>query len=106
MEAEPDAKHPRYIFKNLQYDSMHRLDLFTLPCKEGKLLAFTNPWTVQTFIVGRALQAQPRLLLRGLRRHLPQEGRLLRPARPAAIARAALRPPAHAARAQHLQGQQ
>ena len=61
-EAEPDAKHPRYIFKNLQYDSMHRLDLFTLPCAPAKLEAYladptitldaANPWTVQTFIVG------------------------------------------------------
>merc|ERR1740115_336658 len=60
--AEPDAKHPRYIFKNLQYDSMHRLDLFTLPCAPAKLEAYLadptitlnadNQWTVQTFIVG------------------------------------------------------
>jgi hypothetical protein len=57
---EPDAKHPRYILKNLQYDSMHRLDLFTLPCPVEKLEAYLsditidreNPWTVQTFIVG------------------------------------------------------
>jgi len=61
VAAEPDAKHPRYIFKNLQYDSMHRLDLFTLPCAADKLTAYlavippidaANPWTVQTFIVG------------------------------------------------------
>jgi hypothetical protein len=59
-EREPGAKHPRYIFKNLQYDSMHRLDLFTLPCAAEKLDAYidgitldqANPWTVQTFIVG------------------------------------------------------
>ena len=62
VEAEPDAKHPRYILKNLQYDAMHRIDLFTLPCAAAKLEAYlsdptitidaVNPWTVQTFIVG------------------------------------------------------
>merc|ERR1712228_401656 len=57
---EPNVKQPRYILKNLQYDSMHRLDLFTLPCAAAKLDAYLsditidehNPWTVQTFIVG------------------------------------------------------
>ncbi|EOD40874.1 hypothetical protein EMIHUDRAFT_52960, partial [Emiliania huxleyi CCMP1516] len=36
----------RYILKSLAYDSMHRLDLFTLPC------APDNPWIIQTFVVG------------------------------------------------------
>jgi len=57
---EPTTKHAKYIFKNLQYDSMHRLDLFTLPCAPAELAAYldtieideANPWTAQTFIVG------------------------------------------------------
>lgn len=49
-----------------QYDSMHRLDLFTLPCEPAKLDAYldklvsdgvtideANPWAVQTFLVGQ-----------------------------------------------------
>lgn len=65
LQAQLDAapagtKQPRFILKNLQYDSMHRLDLFTLPCAPAKLDAYladitideANPWTVQTFIVG------------------------------------------------------
>ena len=58
--AHPQGKHEKFIFKNLQYDSMHRLDLFTLPCAPAKLDAYladifideANPWTVQTFITG------------------------------------------------------
>ena len=55
-----DAK--RYILKNLQYDSMHRLDLFTVPCAPEKLAAYLAdptitmtaeaPWACQQFIVG------------------------------------------------------
>ena len=67
---EPDVKHPRFIFKNLQYDSMHRLDLFTLPCAPAKLDAYlaklkadgvaiddANPWTAQRFVVGDVLNS-------------------------------------------------
>ena len=40
-EAAPgENSKRRYIFKNLQYDSMHRLDLFTLPCAPAKLDAY------------------------------------------------------------------
>jgi len=57
---ECKGSRPRYIFKSLQYDSMHRLDLFTLPCTSAKLddylssipMSEANPWTVQTFIIG------------------------------------------------------
>ena len=65
-EAAPgENSKRRYIFKNLQYDSMHRLDLFTLPCAPAKLDAYlaklkadgvtiddANPWTAQRFVVG------------------------------------------------------
>lgn len=59
-QANPTAKFPRYILKNLQYDSMHRLDLFTLPCTPDALEEYisdilideSNPWVVQTFVVG------------------------------------------------------
>lgn len=58
--ADPQGKHQKFIFKNLQYDSMHRLDLFTLPCAPETLDAYisditideANAWTVQTFITG------------------------------------------------------
>ena len=61
VEREPTAKAPRFILKNLQYDSMHRLDLFTVPCAPATLDAYladitideANPWTLQTFIVGQ-----------------------------------------------------
>jgi len=49
-----------YILKNLSYDSMRRLDLFTLPCEPTKLAAYMAdltitadlPWGVQEFITG------------------------------------------------------
>jgi len=52
----------QYIFKNLQYDSMRRLDLFTLPCEPAKLEAYmadideisTNaPWAAQAYVRGQ-----------------------------------------------------
>jgi len=50
----------RYILKNLSYDSMHRLDLFTLPCEPSKLsdyladihISSEAPWGVQQFVTG------------------------------------------------------
>ena len=59
--ASPQAKHEKFIFKSLLYDSMHRLDLFTLPCSPEKLNAYLaeltideeHPWVVQTFITGK-----------------------------------------------------
>merc|ERR1712087_710845 len=44
---EPNVKQPRYILKNLQYDSMHRLDLFTLPCAAAKLDASSRSLTTR-----------------------------------------------------------
>ena len=52
----------RKIFKNLQYDSMRRLDLFSLPCEPQKLEAYMAdidvispqaPWTCQAFVKGQ-----------------------------------------------------
>ena len=52
----------KYIFKNLQYDSMRRLDLFTLPCEPAKLEAYMSdideispnaPWAAQAFVTGQ-----------------------------------------------------
>merc|ERR1719424_2365769 len=50
----------RYILKSLAYDSMHRLDLFTLPCApdvldaylaklhtDGAAITQENPWIIQ-----------------------------------------------------------
>lgn len=51
----------RFIFKSLYYDSMRRLDLFTLPCAPEKLDAYLSgieeiskekQWGVQTFLTG------------------------------------------------------
>jgi hypothetical protein len=50
----------RYILKNLQYDSMHRLDLFSVPCEPSALSAYMEdltitpeaPWACQQFITG------------------------------------------------------
>jgi len=59
-QSDPSARHTRYIFKACVYDSMHRLDLFTLPCPPAKLEAYLSdllidechPWIMQTFVVG------------------------------------------------------
>ena len=59
-ERAAGAKVTKYIFKNLQYDSMHRLDCFTLPCEPADLEAYVSDipidesrqWTVQTYIEG------------------------------------------------------
>jgi len=61
LRAQGDAAG-RYIFKNLQYDSMRRLDLFTLPCAPEKLEAYladideissAAPWAAQAFATGQ-----------------------------------------------------
>jgi len=57
-------KH-KFILKNIEYDPVHRLDLFTLPAKEkyldeylsrierdGNAITNDRPWTVQRFIDG------------------------------------------------------
>ena len=50
----------RYVLKNLAYDSMRRLDLFTLPAPRDAVAAYIadiemsakSPWLVQEFITG------------------------------------------------------
>ena len=50
----------RYVLKSIAYDSMRRLDLFTLPASPAKLAEYTkdigvsqsNPWLVQAFASG------------------------------------------------------
>lgn len=49
-----------YILKNLAYDSVHRADLFKLPCAPSRLETYlarpdinisdTEPWILQEFI--------------------------------------------------------
>jgi hypothetical protein len=60
-ESGPDGGK-KYIFKNLQYDSMRRLDLFSLPCEPAKLEAYMSdideisanaPWAAQAFMRGQ-----------------------------------------------------
>ena len=59
LRAADDGK--RYVLKNLQYDSMRRLDCFTLPCAPEKLEQYiasidevspAAPWGVQAFCKG------------------------------------------------------
>lgn len=64
-ELHAKGETRRYVFKNLNYDSMHRLDLFTMPCEREKLQAYIDkvvaaecgisveqPWLVQAFVNG------------------------------------------------------
>ena len=49
-----------YVLKNLSYDSMRRLDLFTMPCEPSKLVAYiadievtaAMPWAAQAYVKG------------------------------------------------------
>lgn len=56
----------QYVLKNLEYDPIHRLDLFLLPCDEGMLEAYLcrvrmdgnpiephRPWQLQQFVEGK-----------------------------------------------------
>lgn len=56
----------KYILKNLEYDPVHRLDLFLLPCPDGELEGYlkklrrdgnaiesARPWQLQRFVRGR-----------------------------------------------------
>ena len=53
-------KGRKFILKSIQYDPVHRLDLFTLPCSESKLSEYLQkidisedrPWIAQEFIEG------------------------------------------------------
>ena len=62
--AAGERAGPRYVLKNLEYDSQHRLDLFQLPCAPEALDAYlatltgpfalspASPWQAQRFLVG------------------------------------------------------
>ena len=65
-----DDEGKRYVLKNLEYDPVHRLDLFLLPCAEGELEAYLGrlrrdgsaicgrrPWQLQRFAEGREFSA-------------------------------------------------
>lgn len=60
-----ETKNGNYILKNIEYDPIHRLDLFKLPCLEIELQKYlkklkldgnpineTHPWQLQKFING------------------------------------------------------
>lgn len=64
-ETTDKNKQVKYVLKNLEYDPIHRLDMFMLPCSESKLDAYLakvrsdgnaiepeQPWQVQQFIKG------------------------------------------------------
>lgn len=56
---EPTKKHPRYILKNLAYDSMHRLDLFTLPCAPEALEVRTRLHALPSLLYRPFLLCRP-----------------------------------------------
>jgi hypothetical protein len=67
--ATDKTKLCRYILKNLEYDTQHRLDLFQLPCAPEALDAYLatltgpfalradTPWQAQRFLVGQEYTA-------------------------------------------------
>ena len=68
QESHDEGK--RYVLKNLEYDPVHRLDLFLLPCPEGELEAYLGrlrrdgsaicgrrPWQLQRFAEGSEFTA-------------------------------------------------
>ena len=70
LRSQYQSDHNQMILKNLSYDCLHRLDLFTLPTnsenleiylqkirKEGNAISPTNPWTAQTKLTGREYSA-------------------------------------------------
>lgn len=69
---DPSHKSPRRLFvlKNLEYDALHRLDLFTLPCPSARLdeylaklksdgtpISEKLPWQLQEFVRGKEYTA-------------------------------------------------
>lgn len=64
VDAGPTGNR-RFLLKSIAYDSMHRLDCFTIPCPEPKLKAYLdriplsedNPWVVQQFCSGEELSS-------------------------------------------------
>ena len=66
-ERNFNGDNKTFVLKNLQYDPVHRLDLFKLPCqdetrlndylakiaKDGNRITDDEPWQVQQFITGK-----------------------------------------------------
>jgi len=66
LELGESEKEPKtYIMKSIEYDAIHRLDMFKLPCKESKLNEYLQkisddgnavtpqaPWQVQQYVEG------------------------------------------------------
>ena len=65
-QEEEEEEKKKYILKNLEYDPVHRLDLFLLPCPDGELedylqklrrdgsaICEERPWQLQRFVRGR-----------------------------------------------------
>lgn len=65
-ELKETANGRKFVLKNLEYDPVHRLDLFLLPCADEKLEAYlrkvaidgnaiepSQPWQLQQFINGK-----------------------------------------------------
>jgi hypothetical protein len=70
LQKEADAgSQKKFILKNLQYDAIHRLDLFALPCSMEDLNAYLRtltgeftitkdaPWQAQRFLKGQEYAA-------------------------------------------------
>jgi hypothetical protein len=70
LQKEADAgSKQKFVLKNLQYDAIHRLDLFTLPCSPEALNAYlrtltgefeiteTAPWQAQRWLAGQEYAA-------------------------------------------------
>ena len=69
-QETPDEEGKRYVLKNLEYDPVHRLDLFLLPCPEAELETYLGklrrdgsaicgrrPWQLQRFAEGSEFTA-------------------------------------------------
>ena len=63
--GEDEKYKHKFILKNIEYDPVHRLDLFTLPAREkeindylkkieedGNAIEKDKPWAIQRFIDG------------------------------------------------------
>merc|ERR1719506_1768622 len=70
LQKEADAgSKQKFVLKNLSYDAIHRLDLFTLPCRNEDLNGYlrtltgefeiteTAPWQAQRFLSGQEYAA-------------------------------------------------
>jgi len=65
LQQTVGCQNPRFVLKNLEYDPMHRLDLFTLPAgpavldrylaklrADGMPVSARRPWQLQEFVYG------------------------------------------------------